>query len=426
MIETLAGLMQRAGIELPERRSGELAGAVPGSDLYNAFTLGAPTYTGRAINPNSALAYSAVYSSITQISNTVASLPLYTFRETAPNEQELATRDYRFRLLRFEPNRQMSSFQWRQFGVSQLLSWGNWYNYLDYDSKGNIRAIWPLRSDWVMVLRNSAGRLVYRYTPSYYYSSPVPPGEYEDWQICHVPGLGFDGVIGYSPITMMRQAVALGLAAEEFAGRFYANNARPNVLLTTTAGVKDPEQIRNEWQKTYGGLANAGKTVLLTGGQWDVKTFTIPQRDAQFLEGRNFQIAEIARIYNMPMNRLGDPNGKAATYASAEQADIDYAKHTIRPWCECIEQKFDMTILGSRDALICRHDMTELTRGDLAATATAYGTLRDKGIMTGNEIRGRLDLNPKPGADELLVQQQMIPLEKAGTALQPEPKGEAK
>lgn len=440
-LETLAGLIRGAGIEMPGDRPPEspdmmqaiqamglegylqsrgLADARPGNLLYDALTWGLQSFTGRSINPHVAMTFSAVYSAVSQISQTVASLPLHVYREFDNNSKELAKSDYRYRMLRYQPNREMSSFQWREFVVQSLLLWGNSYNYLDIDSRGKIRAIWPLRPDWVMVLRNDNNRLVFRYMPMYYYNIPVEPGTYEDWQILHIPGLGFDGTIGYSPITMAREAVSLGLASQEFAGRFFANNARPNLLLTNEGASLDPQKFRETWNSQFGGLENAGKVGVLTGGKWSVQSFSISPRDAQFLEGRNFDISEVARIYNMPPNRLGDPNGKAATYASAEQSDLDYAKHTIRPWIERIEQKMDMTVLGSQSALMCKHDMTELLRGDLSATATAYAAFVEKGILLRDEVRNKLDMNPLPdGAGGAPTVQQQTTL--LSTALQKPP-----
>jgi HK97 family phage portal protein len=323
-------------------------------------------------------------------------------------------------MLREQPNREQTSFQWREQMMASLCLWGNSYSFLDWDSRGHLRAIWGLRPDWVMVYRNENNRLVYQYQPLAYFSIPVPSGLYEDWQILHIPGLGFDGSIGYSPIAMARQAIGLGLAAEEFAGRFHANNAKPNVVLKASAPVTDPQQLRNAWHDAYGSLHNTGKVAVLPPGL-DIATFSINPKDAQFLEGREWQLGEIARIFGVPLQMLADVLGKTSTYASAEQFDLSFAKHTIRPWCTRIEQKINITVLGSQDSLTCKHDMSELERGDSATQSeTITGYVRG-GIMTPNEGRARLDLNPstEEQADKLIVQQQMVPLNAAGSHLAP-------
>lgn len=425
MIETFGNLLLssanydiRSAPEMEQRNLGPLSDATPGTELYSAMTLGSPTYTGRSVNPNTAMAYTAVLACVKILSESLASLPLITHRNLGADysRKEPAVNDYRFRLLREQPNREMTSFQWREHMMLSLTLWGNSYAFLDWNrSNGHLNSIWPLRADWVTVLRNEYGRLVYGYQPLSYYSNPVPAGFYEDWQILHVPGLGFDGSIGFSPITMARQAIGLGLAAEEFAGRFHANNARPNVVLTSTNAVADPAALRQAWHSAYGGLENTGKVAVLPPGM-DIKTFSIDPKDAQFLEGREWQLGEIARIFGVPLNMLADVMGKASTYASAEQFDLGFAKHTIRPWATRIEQKIDCTVLGSQDALTCRHDMSDLMRGDSTSQAVTITSYVRGGVMTPNEGRARLDLNPSndPQADKLIVQAQMVPLALAG------------
>lgn len=425
MIETLSDLVLRGGGYDMQAANQEpvftrsLADARPGNWLYDALTMGVPTYTGRSINANVAMTYSAVYACVDIIASIAASLPLVTYRNTGANARTKtpAFDEYRYRMLHEQPNREMSSFQWRQTVLAHLLLWGNSYSWLDWDSRGRLRAIWPLRPDWVVPLRNEASRMVYRYMPLNYYSLPVPAGEYEDWQILHIPALGFDGTVGYSPITMARQAVALGLGHEEYAGRFYANNAKPNMLLNYKGNLTNPEQVRSEWNRNYAGLENTGKVGVLHG-DWTIHQFSISPKDAQFLEGREWQLAEIARIYRVPLQLLADFMGKAATYASAEQFDLGFAKYTIRPWLKRIEEKINMTILGSQDSLTCKHDMSDLLRGDsMTQMQVITGYVKGK-ILTPNEGRVRIDENPveDPEADKLWGQMQDIPIDEAGEA----------
>lgn len=418
MIETLGSLYRQAGHDLPplQQRGESISGAYPGTQAYESLTFGTPTYTGRSVNPNTAMTYTAVWACFKILCEGVASLPLLTYRNVTPDGlvKRLATDDYRYRMLREQPNEEMSSMQWREFVMQSLLGWGNSYNYNDLDGRGRIRQIYPLRPDWTIVQRNPRSmRLEYRYAPLYPFASPVPAGIYEPEQILHIPGMGWDGLTGYSPITMCRNAIGLGQAYEEHGGRTFANGAVPRIALVAPPGsvVKDPEQIRREWKKHYGGLEHSGDVAILHGGL-DLKTFSINPKDAQFLEGRSFQLSEIARIYNVPLGMLHDVMSKPETYASAEQADSRFIKYSIRPWCTRIEQKVNITVLNSQDALTCRHDLTDLSRGDLLSQAQAYNTLTGGGIMRRNEARVRLDLDPddNPAADELTVQQQYVVL----------------
>jgi HK97 family phage portal protein len=424
MIETLGSLYRKSGHELPplQQRGESISGAFPGTAAYEALTFGTPTYTGRSVNPNTAMTYTAVWACFKILCEGVASLPFLTYRNLSADGlvKRLATDDYRYRLLREQPNEEMSSMQWREFVMQSLLGWGNSFNYVDLDGRGRIRQIYPLRPDWMIVQRNPRTmRLEYRYTPLYPFAVPVPAGIYDPEQMLHIPGMGWDGVIGYSPITMCRNAIGLGQAYEEHGGRTFANGAVPRIALVAPQGatIKDPEQVRKEWHKHYGGLENTGSVAILHGGL-DVKTFSINPKDAQFLEGRSFQLAEIARIFNVPLGMLHDVMSKPETFASAEQADSRLIKYSIRPWCTRIEQKVNITVLASQDELTCKHDLTDLSRGDLLSQAQAYNTLTGGGIMRRNEARVKLDLDPdpNPSADELTVQQQYVVL---GSSSQP-------
>ncbi len=418
MIETLGTLIKDAGIDLPavQKRGESITSAIPGTGAYEALTFGSPTFTGRSVNPNTALTYTAVWACFKILCEGVGGLPLLTFRNVTPDGlvKRLAIEDYRYRMLREQPNPEMSSMQWREFVMQSLLGWGNSYNYLDMDGRGRIKAIWPLRPDWMVVLRNPVTlQLEYHYKPLYPFAVPVKAGVYHADSIMHIPGMGWDGVLGYSPIEMCRNAVALGQAYEEHGGRTFSNGAIPRVALVAPAGVsiKDPEKVRDEWKKRYGGLEHTGEIAILHGGL-DVKTFSINPKDAQFLEGRSFQLAEIARIFNVPLGMLHDVMSKPETYASAEQSDIRLIKYSIRPWCTRIEQKINITVLASQDVLTCRHDLADLARGDLLSQSQAYKNLVGGFIMKPNEARVRLDLDPddNPAADELIGQQQYVVL----------------
>jgi HK97 family phage portal protein len=422
LIETLAGGVLRGGYDMlgrPELRSGEsISSALAGTAAYESLTFGSPTYTGRTVNPNTAMTYTAVWACVKILCDALSSLPLLTYRNLSSDGliRELATGDYRYRMLREQPNEEMTSMQWREFGLASLLLWGNWYNYLEWDGRGRLKAIWPMRPDWVIVLRNPRTlKLEYRYTPLYPFSAPIPAGVYEPFQVMHVAGLGWDGIVGYSPITMCRNAVALGQAYEEQGGRFVAGGGSQKLALVSAGAVKDPEDVKRKWHEAYGGLENSGKVAVLQGGL-DVKTFGIPPKDAQFLEGRSFQLAEMARLFNVPLGMLNDVLSKPETYASAEQADIRFVKHNVRPWGTRIEQKINVTILSSQNELTCSHDLTDLYRGDLLSQAQGYNTLCTGGIMKRNEARVKMNLPPDsdPEADKLTVQAQIVPLMSIG------------
>jgi HK97 family phage portal protein len=421
VIETLGTLYRQAGHEFPpvQQRSeslGTITGAGYGTGAYETLTFGAPTYTGRSVTPNTALAYSALWCCVNGISKALATCNLFTYRNLSPDglTRELATDDYRYRLLREQPNPEMSSAQWRLNGIASLLTWGNWYSFLDLDGRGRTKAIWFLRPDWIIPMRNIRTlRMEYHYRPLYPYANPVPAGVYDADQILHIAGLGYDGIVGYSPVTMFRNAIALGQAQEEQGGRFIAGGGTQKVALVAPTGTKvsDPDAVRAEWKKRNGGLENSGEVAILHGGM-EPKTFGIPPRDAQFLEGRSWQISEFARIYDYPLGMLYDGLAKPETYATAEQYDLRFTKHTCRPWAGIIEAKINTTVLSSQDALTCEHDLYDLQRGDLKSQMDAFKSGVTGMVVHPNEARGRLRLPPDkdPGADQLWGQGQMMPI----------------
>lgn len=431
MIETLADGVLRGGFHMlgaqtrSESMGTPLPGVVPGTGAYEALTFGAPTHTGRPVTPMSAMSFVPVWACVKILAEGVSSLPLLTYRNLSPDGlvRDLATDDYRYRLLRERPNEEMTSMQWREFMMASLLLWGNSYNYLEWDQRGRLKAIWPMRPDWVIVLRNPrTKRLEYRYNPMYPFAAPIEAGVYDPFQILHIPGLGWDGILGYSPVTLLRNAVALGQVMEEHGGKFFAGGGQQKVALVAPANstLKEPDKIRAEWKKHNGGMGNSGDVAILHGGL-DVKTFGIPPADAQFLEGRSFQLSEVARIFNVQLGLLHDVMSKPDTYASAEQSDLRHVKYSIRPWCVRIEQQINVTALDSQDSLTCSHDLEDLLRGDLKGQMDAYKSGVTGMIVRPNEARGKLRLPPDkdPNANKLWRQAQMIPID----APNPTPKG---
>lgn len=406
MIETLAGLMKQTGHdlgfgdrpELQKRDFGSIADARVGSAIYNLLSQGASTWTGRPVSPSTAMTYSPVYGCVSKIAKSAAQCPLITNRNTGKNSdtKNPAVDDYRYRMLKEQPNREMSAFQWKEAMVSHLLLWGNHYSYLDWDGAGRLRNIWPLEPGYVQVMRTQiGGELVYWYFPHNPYSVPVKPGVYRADQILHIPWLGFDGLMGFSPITLMRQAVALGLGQEEYFGKFLANGGKPPYWIEFPGEIDDRDDFTKTYQEVTASLSKAGSPALMYGGL-KIHEMKMSPEDAQFIEGRNFQVSDICRLYDMPPYMMGDPGGKASTYASAEQGDIYYAKHTVSPVLARIEEKINITVLGSNDALTCRHDMRELYRGDMKTIAETHQLEIAAGKITPNEARDESGYNPGP------------------------------
>ena len=389
----------------PGRRASprDAVSAAPG------FYYGA-SLSGKSVTPTSAIQVSAVYACVRVIAETVASLPLHVYEATDSGSRK-ASEHPLYRLLHDEPNAEMTSFVWRETMLSHLLLYGNSYCQIIRSGRGRIVALYPLLPDRMTVDRDSKGKLTYTYTTSDGKLAYLAP---ED--VLHIPGLGFDGVMGYSPIALEKSAVGLSIAAEEYGSKFFGNGAMPSGVLTHPNTVKDPKRLRESWNAAYGGSANSGKVAILE----ESMTFTpisIPNDAAQFLETRKFQVTEICRIFRVPPHMIGDL--ERATFSNIESQNISFAVHTIRPWLVRIEQAMDRVLFPETEKgrFYVRFNLDGLMRGDYKSRMEGYAIARQNGWMSANDIRELENLNPlsdEEGGNLYLVNGNMVPISLAG------------
>jgi HK97 family phage portal protein len=255
--------------------------------------------------------------------------------------------------------------------------------------------------------RDESGALTYDYTTR---DGGVVRLRSED--VLHIPGLGFDGIMGYSPIALERNAIGLGLAAEEYGSRFFSNGATPSGVLTHPNTVKNPTALRESWNAAYGGSGNSGKVAILEEGMKFEKV-SIPNNEAQFLESRKFQVAEICRIYRVPPHLVGDL--EHATFSNIEHQSISFAMHTIRPWLVRIEQAMNRALFMEREksAFYVRINIDGLMRGSYKERMEGYAIGRQNGWLSADDIRELENMNPLPdgaGGDAYMVNGNMVPI----------------
>ncbi len=362
--------------------------------------------SGKSVSALSAMQMSAVYACVRVIAETVASLPLNVF-EATDNGSQKAYEHPLYRLLHDEPNHEMTSFIWRETMLTHLLLYGNSYTQIVRSGRNGIVELYPLLPDQMTVDRASNGELTYEYTTS---SGQSVKLRKED--VLHIPGLGFDGIMGYSPIAMEKNAVGLGIAAEEYGAKFFANGARPGGVLTHPHTVKDPKRLRESWNAAYGGSSNSGRVAVLEEGM-EYKPITVPNSEAQFLETRKFQVEEICRIYRVPPHMIGDLSH--ATFSNIEHQSISFAVHTIRPWLTRIEQAINRTLIteSEKGHFYAQFNLDGLMRGDYKSRMEGYAIARQNGWMSANDIRQLENLNPIPedqGGNAYLCNGNMIPI----------------
>ena len=233
---------------------------------------------------------------------------------------------------------------------------------------------------------------------------------------CRLQGLGFDGLIGYSPIAMARNAVGMTLACEEYGASFFANGARPGGVLQHPGVLKDPAKLRESWQAVYGGAANTGKIAVLEEGM-TYQQIGIPPEEAQFLETRKFQVDEIARLYRIPPHMVGDLD--KSSFSNIEQQSLEFVKYTLNPWVVRWEQALQKSLLlpEERKRYFIRFNVDGLLRGDYQSRMQGYAVGRQNGWLSANDIREMEDMNPIPaeeGGDTYLINGNMTKLRDAG------------
>ena len=253
------------------------------------------TASGKRVNARSAMQMTAVYSCVRILSEAVAGLPLQFYRYNDNGGKEKAVDHPLYFLLHDEPNPEMTSFVFRETLMTHLLLWGNAYSQIIRNGKGEIVALYPLMPDRMTVDRDEHGRLYYEYlvydgddVDGRTGTDPKASGKIvrlHPADVLHIPGLGFDGLVGYSPIAMAKNAIGLAIAAEEYGSKFYANGAAPSGVLEHPGTLKDPGRVRESWQSTFGGSSNANKVAVLEEGM-KYTPISIAPNEAQFLETR--------------------------------------------------------------------------------------------------------------------------------------------
>lgn len=376
--------------------------------------------SGKHVNERTSMQMTAVYSCVRILSEAVASLPLNVYRYTDSGGKEKAIDHTLYRLLHDEPNPEMSSFIFRETLMTHLLLWGNAYAQIIRNGKGEVVALYPLMPDRMTVDRDRNGRLYYKYTKSNDDAPTMENGSVylDPSDVLHVPGLGFDGLVGYSPIAMAKNAIGLAIAAEEYGSKFYANGAAPSGVLEHPGTLKDPERVRNSWNSIFGGSSNSHKVAVLEEGM-KYTQISISPNEAQFLETRKFQINEIARIFRVPPHMVGDL--EKSSFSNIEQQSLEFVKYTLDPWVIRWEQALYRSLLTEEEKkkLFFKFNVEGLLRGDYASRMNGYATARQNGWMSANDIRELEDLDRIPeklGGDLYLVNGNMLPLVSAGAA----------
>lgn len=372
----------------------QLAASGPGA--------GSLSTAGPAVTERTALAISAVYACIGLIGGAIASLPLPIYRRTKDSRERV---DHLLSdLLNLEPTPACSSAVWREYLLWSLLLHGD--GMARIHRKGGRRSLQPdiVRLEPIHPLDVSVSingaRLAYQMID--FTEGRTITLDQDD--MLHIPGLGFDGCRGMSPLRYAaRNSMGLSLAADEYSARFFSNGARPDYLITTPGKMDAAQQalFRESWMARYSGLGNAHIPAILTGGG-EVKALSIDPGDAQLIETRNFQASDIARFYGVPPHMIGITDKSTSWGSGIEQQGIGFVKYTLSRHLIKIEQEINRKLL--RDGIHFAEFVTAgLERGDYKARNEGYrialGRAGEPGWMTPNEVRRLENLPPLTDGD---------------------------
>ncbi len=292
------------------------------------------------------------------------------------------------------------------------------YAQIIRNGKNEIVALYPLMPNKMSVDRDEDGRLYYTYyrgtgeaIKNKEFAVTLQPSE-----VLHIPGLGFDGLVGYSPIAMAKNAIGMAIACEEYGAKFFANGAAPGGVLEHPGTIKDPQRVRESWQSTFGGSGNANKIAVLEEGMKYTPIGISPEQ-AQFLETRKFQINEIARIFRVPPHMVGDL--EKSSFSNIEQQSLEFVKYTLDPWVIRWEQSIQRSLLSKDEKAMyfVKFNLEGLLRGDYQSRMNGYAIGRQNGWMSANDIRELENLDRIPaedGGDLYLINGNMLPLQNAG------------
>ena len=371
---------------------GPITTAQGGGGFFHA--IGGPrTQAGVNVSEFNAVTLPAVYASIRIIADAISMLPVKVARQVDSDRTEYHPEHPAHLLLNQAPNSRMSAFTYRNTLLHHMLGWGNGYSEIQRTAGGRPVALWLALPDRTWPELQPNGDLRYNSTIN------GQPEDLDPSDVLHIPALGFDGIVGYSPIAVSRQSIGLGLAMQEFGGKFFANDSKSGGFLKhpKVLGEQAQKNLRSSFTR-QGGLDQSHIPKILEEGMDYVPT-TINPEDAQFLESREFEVAEIARIFGVPLHMIQSVNGSTSWGSGLEEMSLGFVRYTLAPWMTRQEQEWNLKLLTDREreqGYYIKHDVQDLLRGDAKARAEYNTKALDPktGWMTENEVRNREDLNP--------------------------------
>jgi len=375
--------------------------------------------TGIDVTEEESLSSSAVWSAVTQLSQSIASLPLHLYKRLKPSGKEKYTSHPLYNVMHLEPNPEMTALAFREAQAGQVLLTGTSFAEIERDSMNRILGLWPLLTSRMELFRMDNGELIYRYH--------LPDGTHKNFakdMILRISGFSHSGLLGYQPIKKNTEAIGLSLALQEYFARFFGNRAVPPATLEHPGKLSQEAQdrLKKNWNSLYQGLSNSQRVAILEEGMKLTKYGVSPE-DAQAIDARKFQIDEVCRVFNMPPHMLKSLD--KATYSNIEEQGLEFVIYTLRPWLIRFEQNYSTQLLNEKERkrYFFEHNVSGLLRGDIEKRYAAYVQAISNGLMNADEVRELENMNPQADGqgEKYYVPLNWIPKENAGMQLGPEP-----
>jgi HK97 family phage portal protein len=348
-------------------------------------------WNGAGVTVDKAMGSVPVMAAIRVISENIASLPLQVFERLPNGGKRLALEHRLYGMLHDSPNPEMGSMVFRETMQTHIESWGNAYAEIEYDTDGLPLHLWPLRPNDMTVYRID-GELVYLYR-----TADGEEKRLKRRQVFHIPGLGYDGRIGYSPIHMARRGIALGIAVEEFAGRFYDHDARPGVaiMLGPEFDYDDDakKRLAESFDATHAGLSNKHRTAVLDEGMGLEQIGWPPELGKLLSESQKWSVPTTSRIFNLSPHMLHDL--ERATFSNIEEQGLNVSTYQFRPRTVRWDQQIKLQLMQGDTRHFAEHNLDGFLKGKLEDRMKAYWQMFQMGAINPNEIRRKENMNPR-------------------------------
>ena len=369
-----------------------MPGRQPGGAMHGMYV---PSDAGVMVSEDAAMRLAAVQACVRVLSEDIAALPMQVYMRTKDGGKERARSHPLYPLLHYEPNSEMTAMSFKQAMMVNLLLGGNAYAFVEYDMSGRVIALWPLMHSDVTPFRDTDGQVKFR----------VMGETYSRFEVLHIPGLSYDGLLGLSPIAYAREAIGLGMAAESFGAQFFKDGTHlGGVISVPGAPMSDPafDRTQKQFREMYSGLKRSHGVAILEQGT-TYQALGVSPEDAQFLETRKFQRSEIAAMYRVPLHLINDLD--RATFSNIEHQDLGYLQRSLLPWMLRFEQGFMRGLMTAteRRRFFIEHETGNFLRGDTKSRYEAYSLGINAGFLLVNEARAKENMNPVEGGDEMRV-----------------------